>query len=727
MAVFNPQQQYNDPNYLNYSKPISQPMADKSTGMALAAVGEGISDAVKITDTAIKDNITSDIHKKVDKAQDEFLGTLDSILAGKKNPLDARAEASDADLMATPDSDVPADVKAAVARGQSIQDAYNQGKMNKLQYDQKLWPMLKSLRADNPGYRDYVDQQFSKITGRDVANQLMTDKLAQINASMTNAQKEQAYWEKQIVSSGFDKSTQVLEDYKAGKIQLPQVQNWLAKNNEAQSKIAAQKAEFELSDKARSDLTARAEITAQSAADHAATSYFRNRQLTADSQTSQQISDMLADLAVNPQKRDPEAIRNLGIQIQMLRARNYAETDTYLRSVKTKDGQSVAQVLGPTRMKAILDNTIGKLYDVQLQLINDNQLGLVNSTQNAAADVVNSATFRVLKDPSTAGIASTAAALNKIAPNLSPELTNKVWGTNTTFATDLLKLQNEQAKQALAQTGGYYSGPRGNIYTFKQFQEEQDKAAGLAKSTPKEQAQAAEKQMAVTKSALLEKDPRVVDNAITHFFDPSNRGTMNKYMDDYFDPNRRVIVKGRTSAFTEMTDPAVTKVIWDRAHSGNGTAWEFYKGWAHSEAVSGLTTLAKTWNTNEEQFAKQQFIRAAEGGKIPSGTDHHFYWDTTTHQIGITDINGVPMDLEKSWRLNPDLFLVRNANKTIQSLRNIAETENKDPKYVDAFIFKTLKDAGWAPRHIDAKGGTIPDRILKAITTGNTEPEPEKK
>lgn len=721
MAEFNPQFQSPDQSFLGWSKPTGMPLADKSGAIATEALGKGIEGAVSLADTAVKGVIHDQLYQKIDKERDDFSDALTTVknMAQGGNPLDANAQASNMDLMPDKPAAPPQAVNSGLTRIQNLQSAYNGNKLSETMYYQRLNSIAKDMRATYPGYRDYIDQEVSKITGGNPANEYLRSIIHDINTGAANQNKEYDYYEKQIINSGFDKSQQVLDRFKQDR-DISYVQNWLAGNNERVSKLQQDKAGFEMSDKTRSDLAARAEITASRAAEHAATSYFFNRNLAPNdptSRTSSQINDFLTDLSLHPEKRDPEAIRNLGTQLLGLKQRNLIETSSYLKGVKTKDGQSVYDILGPKKFNEIMTNTIGTLYDGLIQMTNDENLGLVHSTQNTVGDITNNKALSILKDPTIGGFTQTGTAVNKLMPNMSPDLYKEILKDYPNPGSQLLKANREQVKQIIGQTGGISNTAGGNVYTFNQAQGELDRMQGVTKEPDSTKAAAVNNILKAGTMALREKDPKIVDNAIAAFFDPSNRGSLNKFMDDYYDKARGVIVKGRTGAFSDLTDPSVTNNVWKRAHEGNGTAWEYYKGWARGEAVAGLTTMAQTWNLNEDKFAKQQFIHVAGQGELPTGTDHHFYWDTDKHQIGVTDVKGNVIDPETSWRFNPDLFAVRNANITLSRLKNIASTEGSN---VDAFLFKTLKDAGWSPASVDQKGNArIDGNIMKAIILGH--------
>lgn len=724
MAVFDPQFESPDPSYLKLSKPTGEAMADTSTGQAIAAFGKGLEGAVGLADTAFKDTIKNEIATRSDAAKDDFLGQLEqfqrrnnttpttpngpSVPLPRSDPRKANAMASDDDLTAT--DNTPAGLQAGLQGVQKIGNAISQsGKTRTTDLDANLTDILKDLRNRFPGYRDYIDQQGSSIIGYNPGNKLIADKVAQINESMSNAAKTKDYWEKQIAGSGFEGAPEALAKFKqTGNTDWAEA--WYAQNNTAHQRIADSIAKFKLLSDGDAFKKAQGEDAANLLADEAATGNFRNRRfINSDktSPTSSQIQDQLNDLSVHPEKRNPIAIRNLGIQLVALENQNTTETRMAMQS------SGVYAAIGTKKAEEIISSKITGLYGLMHKQLSDEQFGLVHATQNAAVDVISDRAMQVLADPSIGGIVATGGVLNRISPFLAPDYTKSVLG-DSDFGGKLFNLSKQQVRQGATQTGGIYDGPglNGKVYTFQQAMEEQDKAQKIVNASPQDRVEGIKKVLEL-KQALMEKDPRAVDAGISFFFDPTNQSSLNKWLkDDYYEPGKGV-VKGATSTFDELHDPRIVKNIWDRAHAGNGLAWDNYKDWSDRYAIPALTTMAKTWAVNESQLKSQKMIQ----GDMPSGTDHHFYYNSDTQQIGITNLKGEPMDINSTYRVNPDVFMVRNANMVLKSLSNIANQEGSDP---NAYVFRTLYRAGWkdTPADVEVQGkgmSTVSSRILDAI------------
>src|SRR6266481_7068185 len=94
MAVFNPVGPDVTPqNWDRVSKPIQQPEADKSTGLTLATIGEGLDSAVKLADTTEKSYLKDKVETGVNNLRDSYTRQLVQVrnmqIAGTVDPAGA--------------------------------------------------------------------------------------------------------------------------------------------------------------------------------------------------------------------------------------------------------------------------------------------------------------------------------------------------------------------------------------------------------------------------------------------------------------------------------------------------------------------------------------------------------------------------------------------------------------------------------------------------------------
>jgi hypothetical protein len=201
MVAFNPQEPATqDPNYLSYSRVVDAPSPNVSKKMALETAGEGFTGAVSLLDTSLKKGLQDDINKKVDVMRDSFTEGLEKV----KSQLDAglipnavtatkgsSVGSSILDGDATEAPELPVGLDSGLSRVQQLAYAKAQGsvKINDTQYAKDTFSLAKQLRAQYPGYREYIDQQVSQASGLPVANSYYSNLMLDINRQLNQIGK----------------------------------------------------------------------------------------------------------------------------------------------------------------------------------------------------------------------------------------------------------------------------------------------------------------------------------------------------------------------------------------------------------------------------------------------------------------------------------------------------------------------------------------------------------
>jgi len=68
-----------------------------------------------------------------------------------------------------------------------VAQVQNLGKVNDTQYTMQVNSLLKQLRTQYPGFKDYIDTEMKSYSGIDPANAVMKNLLEDINHNATNA------------------------------------------------------------------------------------------------------------------------------------------------------------------------------------------------------------------------------------------------------------------------------------------------------------------------------------------------------------------------------------------------------------------------------------------------------------------------------------------------------------------------------------------------------------
>lgn len=712
MSIFNPQvEPTRDPNYFKYSDSISQPKSDESTGIALKTVGEGIEGGFKLADTVVKDVIKSDVYDQVDKERAGFSTALTNTRnygnpAGPNTPAGADpantigegTPGGPVDLFAGQKASVPSAINTGIRQAATVQAGLDGNKISQTTYYQRLDDIAVKMRTAYPGYRDYIDQQISHITGVTPANAYVDSIIQDINRQNTNANKEKDFWTHQIVNSGFPGSDEILSQFERDG-DHNKVMQYLSYNKGILSTLALKKAAFEAKGQDRTTQIQNGEDYASSAATIAATTHFYNSQrFTNGDMSPANISDKMTELSLHPERANDVAYQGLAERYAALHAQAYNQTIRLLTSPqKGADGKMIPPVsdtLGIEKTKAIVDKSVDALFSKTREFIADKQFSPAYALQNSASATANNALFKLFNDPTVGGRIQTAAALNKAAPNLTPVVTAKLLGTG--LSSELGDFVTEQGRQAIAQTGGKYYGVDGKIYSFKQAIEEQEQAGNVSgKPMPGQ----APKNLIELRRAIT--DPttsqEAISNAVKFFYDPQvNKGVMNKFMDDYYDPAKGGMVKGRSSAFADLTSEDVTKAIWNNSKQD----WNKYSTWAKGEFATQFGSFARELNSAGKP--------SIEG--VTRYVTHRLAWDADKKQFIANSVevkDGVETDR------GPADSYVRNINMGLRSMSGIAKQEGTN---LDTYLFKVLKDNGFIPTK-DING--VPAQIMRSLIVGN--------
>lgn len=206
MAIFNPDVPEVGPgNYLKYSQPVSDVEANKSKAILVKGVGEMIETGVKGTEDIIKAYVAKDVRDIIEPERDSYTKALEagrniaSHMYAAGNP----ATATDAsgidpitgnptdvhtrplDILSSHDAPVPADIKKLPAQLENLTNARNANKITETDYHGRMSMLAKDIRSRYPvGYRDYIDNEISKVTGVDPANAYIHGLVRDINSFM---------------------------------------------------------------------------------------------------------------------------------------------------------------------------------------------------------------------------------------------------------------------------------------------------------------------------------------------------------------------------------------------------------------------------------------------------------------------------------------------------------------------------------------------------------------
>lgn len=713
MAQFNPQvPNTNDPNWLGWSKSITQPSADTSTGELLSTIGTGIAEGAKVADNLVKWGVEDQTYDKVRALQSEYTSSLEKadistrlaavqgggagtptipLAKGPKSVYDQPPT----DLLPTgTNSQAPNELRRLPSDLSMLDSARGNNKLSETAYIGRLDALAKDLRARYPGYRDYIDKEVERVSGVNPANAYIKSILGDINSFATAGKEADKQVKTQIIDGmkmGVPGMDQVWQDYTSGRLgspdeAMPKIMRTIgpAHTVELQLKLsAARRKEREGTDQ---DTTRDVEDDANKVLRGKAVNFFNVLHLRSGAPTAEQISQIITQANSGEIKLDETQALALSRTIRSQKSVASAEFDDYLNGVGP-DGRSRLSILG---------NKAGELkkahlsrFDEVADLIEHKEYGRAYSTMNDIRAQGDEDTKRLLNDDEMGQSFRLSKTLDKMGlDKYTKEFAQGILSSKV--GPEFQPWLNKAGKLMITQEGS----ANGVVNTLKsQVEELQKKTQGA--NTPA---------IAKTYDGLISSiefiaDPKNNDlqakrNLAKAAFDPSNLGLLTKFNEDTgsganFKPGKYSIFN---RLYSEDMTAAMKKV--------GGPEWEMYK-----------------------DLSKQAFGRELFGPALKDltrlSTDYpgvKVGWSTDSHQFVYKDDfapSNEPFPASPTQRLAIK-SKIDKINFSLSKVANIAKAEGTD---IDAYLLNELKTQG-----VDiGKLPGIPEQMAREIVKARTE------
>jgi len=698
MAVFNPTgPDVNPPNWDRLSKPIQQPESDKSTGLTLATIGEGLDTAAKLADTTEKSYLKDKVETGVNDLRDSYTRSLVQVrnmqIAGTVPPSGALSAAGiSADTLGeTPAPDVPGGLQAGLDKASALGTAQAQngggGKANDTLYTGSLNALAKQLRNQYPGYKDYIDEQIKSVSGVDPANAFMKNLLEDINRGATNANSEKnkdlTFIDKYVDS--IPGAALAREKYLRGDMDGQGLRAFVAQKSQlhinqvaAEAARAAAKSQGELTvQRVKEDFTAEAGATINDA--------FNTQRMATNVQTPKELSDYFTGQATGQMPQMDEAQNRMWLT-NLAAQRNSAAN--ILRSIalrRDSEGNSYAKSAGGLHnLKDEMDEQLG-IYDNVIKFVKDKDYQGVYAVLNMNNAIHNKATNVLYNDPTVGEASQRMSAVNEaVGPQtgailLQDAIINKMDKKYTEYVKgvkmDMLAPANPATPTTLSSA----------IDDARQKKIQDPNVYG-----------------SITDVAKVISNPAVKDeakaNLMTSLFSPKNYGVLNKITKDGPD------APGRQAAFETMTDPKITDAV---AKMPMRTQ-EMYRQWAEKEwgGVLARDSIADLSKIKDQTFLKSYKIAWHTEG----GTGNAPYFEVLNKQ-------GRPMSQTEASYARPVTEVTTRMNSGIANLAHIERSNNGD---TNAYIVKVLSNSGFDFKN-NVEG--IPTKMMNSILNAGRKPD----
>lgn len=707
MVAFNQDPAEINPNeYLKYSKPITQPEADKSTGILLSGVGNAIEEGVSLADSTVKNVIKSDAYSRVDPIRDNFNSTLASVSAEVNN----KSTAGKPDLV--PEGDTPSapnGVTRGISRIAQIQAGADGGKATETQYYKDLNTVAKDLRTQYPGYRDYVDSEISKITGVNPANAMITSQLADINRAVTKNQSEQEKWVTFIKShsdvagdKNYPGAAEMYDAYTAGKVGPSAIMKW-ANYFDAQkatlTNLVLTAQAVDAGNKIGGDAATKAAtaLVAKEATDAFATT--RLVQGVDPTDTPVQIADTVRGIA-SGQIPYPGQKEVIGLQTHFAQqeADFINRAHSQLTSVKMKDGRSLYETIGADAANKLIKDNADAMFGATRNMFASKEFGLAEMNQRLVVASNSDVAMKVSGTP-VGQVSNVMKELQK-NPDFIPTVTN-AFNANKEFLGSLTNFVNTTMAQGVTQTG---TTPEGKPQTLSN---DIDTTRRVAR-TVNNGKEGAEVGVAINTYSDMYKvitDPKASDasklKAATYLFDASNKGIIQKIAPESVDAQGNP-TKGQVDLLEKLSNEKLTKSMRELANK-HPEVWKKYTDLTMGEFGTKMVTDVQNLNNLTDPTSIY-------------GSSWHFAYDNGDKdkpQFYVLHQDGTRLSRAEENFLNPAWRTIDSINRGLTNMTAIAKNGGEN---IDSFLFRTLDAAGFKPnKQIDG----VPAKLMQAIMLAN--------
>lgn len=699
MAEFNPQvPKANPQNFIGFSRPVSTVPVDRSTGIALDTAGKAIVGGTALADQVVKETIRNDITQQVDAQRTEYTRQLEGVAAAAGIPT-----ASTTDILPTGDTtqtpNIPAGITNGLSRVRSLSNGIANGaggsvsKINDTLYSANITSIAKQLRSQYPGYRDYIDQEISKVSGIPVANAYYKNLTQDINNSLQN---QKSLMEKPInqlaaaaakgVKMGNVYAADVYNGVLEGKISPMQGLQWL-------NQVQSIEFDFKQRDAARKDFKGGREMLSITAADDAnkeasatASATFSAIKLQSG-QTLPQIIDSARRGTLQLSDADAQKV---GLAIQ-------AQEDAYKTQLWNKWNQSglVTQLGGAEAARKIIEDNAKLTFEPAKNAIyaKDGGLATFHLEQNAAmnADFKNG----LLTQPE---IGAAALNMKAISDQMGPN-----WAQTSLGTTLLQSNVDSKFKTYLERkTASAVTGNAADVRFPPSFSDDITDAQG--KQIPPQSGYY--KSLAGVINGIT--DPKVdintKQNVARYFFAPANLGVLEKLQRDSGSGRGQIV--GADSAFMNMTSPAVTQNM-EKIRQSNPALFQQYRAWTQD----AFNTLAR------DDIATLASVRSQDV-RVRFNPDTHQFAiiaDPTRVQ-NISPFVGSPAEVPP-----PGLNDAQRAiNRINLRLLNLARVEEASGGEVNEFLLETLGANGFHGDEVSSVPGAMANEVKNTKLTPNS-------
>lgn len=701
MVVFNPQsQEGNIPRWGGDSRPISDIPADKSTALAITAAGEGLENATKTAETIDQDVIKEKTRAGVDALRGATTAAYESIRAAQvqgvtPDPNAIRAAGFDATLLKGVPS-VPDGLQSGLDRAENIGNAKAQGatRANDTLYTGALNSLAKQLRSEYPGHKEFIDEQISKISGKNPANAYMENILSDISRASSNEDSV----EKKMMSKAFENfgvTAPYIKAYQAG---LPGAKENLWNATYGAEKDKAIHATWERNNaESKGDSAADADLARSQGQQRAASIMQRNFNpvLEVPGLTQPNVQQKLLDdyregrldYPSMPKEAWPQLLNNA------VAARDKALAEA--KDVFNREGYS-RRLKDPVAEAAIINNE-AQFFQRQIDAINNKDVGTMFDLQRRSKSLQDNANYQAETGPMGDWMLKSKVVKDHLGDAWINRIDSIILGKG--YLGPLTNWFSDTTKKIGVPDDVRKDGQVKSLYNdiSKARQLNQDLATGNRRGVEKVYDDLVDNVNMITtaEKSGKPKDRDIAIEAVDYTFNPEkNSGIMKQFGRDFTDSQGK-FHKGMFSVYDRLTKPDVVDSVWNLKDTPSWTKMKNFQEGSY-KILFGEDATKLNGIINDPNM-KELGLRL----NWDSDNSRMFFDRTSTH---------IPASVADA--------AVEYANNQLNALnsatQNLHYMYKKEKSNTSDGIFQMLMGMGLSPND-RLHGDNFPQRVTEAI------------
>lgn len=657
-----------EPNWLGWSKSITQPQPDKSGEILGKMVGTAVEETGKIAS-----NI----------AEGQFQQGAEDILRGEITKLqDFQSGNSNESLVQANANELPSEVTGVQNAASTLQSARANGAISPTYYYGQLDKYASDMRSKYPMFQKQIDQGIAKATGvTHTANELYQSTMRDINSFLTKKDdiKNKLIGEA-LQNTGSPNAPRVLKGLMNGTMGNDEAIDLLHQDQAFKYGIDQQNAAI-ANEKARRENTA---ASAEATFTTLAHNHMASILVDVSKQfglTPSEVQDYIfhperiksSDMADIAQKH--EAIKT---QVRQRLEDLANQPNVYYDPVQKKNvvGDSYASLM-PDKYSAVIDRTM-KTLDAQTNMIKDSQIGALDYWSNQEKALRQDTTMSLLAEKSgIAGPMMTIDALKRFGMDKAA----------LDMVQDQLKVDTPKVRAFVDSMRGraFLTPEQAKVFHMKPSESLADDINFLynnGMNNSEIKGKFVQDLHHITESDFPDAQKAAL---ILHTFGPKNVGNLSAWQRNGVQPDGSVSsAPDRWNILGAMTDPQITKEV-RRLDADPRFAklqlWDNYK--------STTNTMIRT------EFQKQILDLNTYDAA------HNVIYDSDKHEfryVGISGLGQTSTGAATAPRTgirgenHPVQKLLDKLNVGLHTMADIATAEGRNP---DAVIYDTMKDMGY--------------------------------